>query len=69
MDSILQAQILEWVAVPFSVESRCPALQVDSLPGEPQGKLRSGYSICLFLSDLLPAVCWSLGPSVLLRMA
>ena len=42
---ILQARILEWVALPFSrgssqprVEPRSPALQVDSLPVEPQGK-------------------------------
>ena len=42
---ILQARILEWVAVPFSrgsyqprIEPRSPALQADSLPAEPQGK-------------------------------
>ena len=42
---ILQARILEWVAVPFSRGSSQPrdwtqvsALQVDSLPAEPQGK-------------------------------
>ena len=43
---ILQARILEWVAVPFSSgssqprgsEPRSPALQVDSLPAEPLGK-------------------------------
>ena len=40
---ILQARIMEWVAFPFSgdlhkpgVEPRSPALQVDSLPAEPQ---------------------------------
>ena len=36
---ILQATILEWVAIPFSRGSsqpRCPTLQVDSLPAEPQ---------------------------------
>ena len=39
---ILQARILEWVAMPSSgdllnpgIKSRCPALQVDSLPSEP----------------------------------
>ena len=39
---ILQARILEWVAVPFSrgsshpgIESRPPVLQVGSLPSEP----------------------------------
>ena len=42
---ILQARILEWVAVPFSrgssnpgIEPWSPVLQVDSLPAEPQGK-------------------------------
>ena len=43
---ILQARILEWVAVPFSrgssnpgIKPRPPTLQVDSLPAESQGKL------------------------------
>ena len=38
---ILQARILEWVAVSFfrgSSQPRSPTLQVDSLPAEPQGK-------------------------------
>ena len=43
---ILQARILEWVAIPFfrgnlsnpGVEPRSPTLQADSLPAEPQGK-------------------------------
>ena len=38
---ILQARILEWIPFPFSRGSsqpRSPALQVDSLPAEPQGK-------------------------------
>ena len=42
---ILQARILEWVDLPFSrglpnpvIEPRSPALKVDSLPAEPQGK-------------------------------
>ena len=42
---ILQARILEWVAVPFprgssqpGIEPRPPALQVDSLPAELPGK-------------------------------
>ena len=41
---ILQARILEWVAMPFprdlpnpGIEPRSPALQVDTLPPEPQG--------------------------------
>ena len=42
---VLQARIQEWVAFPFSrgsslpgIELGSPALQVDSLPAEPQGK-------------------------------
>ena len=42
---ILQAQVLEWVAIPCSRESSqprdqswSPALWVDSLPSEPPGK-------------------------------
>ena len=38
---ILQTRILEWVAFPFSrgsSQTRSPALQVDSLLAEPQGK-------------------------------
>ena len=42
---ILQARILEWVAFPspgdlpnLAIKPRCPALQVDSLSAEPQGK-------------------------------
>ena len=42
---ILQARILEWVAIPFSgdilnpgIKPRSPALQTDSLLSEPAGK-------------------------------
>ena len=43
---ILQARILEWVAISFSrgglpnpgIEPESPALQADSLPSEPPGK-------------------------------
>ena len=43
---ILQARIMEWVAMPFplgdlpnpGIEPRSPALQADSLPSEPPGK-------------------------------
>ena len=38
---ILQAKILEWIAIPFSREfsgPKSPAIQVDSLPSEPPGK-------------------------------
>ena len=42
---ILQARILEWVSIPFSladleIEPGSPALQVDSLSSELQGSLR-----------------------------
>ena len=46
---ILQARILEWVAVPFSRGSsqpRSPTLQANSLPSEPPGK--SPHSISYF---------------------
>ena len=41
VNGILQARTLEWVAFPFSGGSsqlRSPAIQVDSLPAEPQGE-------------------------------
>ena len=45
---ILQARILEWVAVPFSrgsshpgIKPRSPALQAGSLPVEPPGKSKN----------------------------
>ena len=48
---ILQARILEWVAVPFSrglpnpgIEPRCPTLQADSLPAELLGKPMEYYT-------------------------
>ena len=53
---ILQARILEWVAVCFSrdlsnpgIEPRSPALQADSLPAEPPGKPKNTGvgSLCL----------------------
>ena len=47
---ILQARILEWVAVPFSRgsfqsrdQTQSPTLQVDSLPAEPPGK------VCIYI--------------------
>ena len=46
---ILQASILEWVAIPFSgdlpdpgIEPRSPALQADALLSEPPGKPSKG---------------------------
>ena len=48
---ILQATILEWVAIPFSRGSsqpRSPTLQTDSLPAEPSGKPpRNISTVCL----------------------
>ena len=48
---ILQARILEWVAIPFSgdlsdpaIKPRSPTLQADSLPSEPPGKPMEGNS-------------------------
>ena len=47
---ILQARILEWIAIPFSrdlpnpgIEPGSPALQADSLPSEPSGKLHDRH--------------------------
>ena len=57
---ILQARILEWVAIPFSrgssgpgIECRSPALQADSLQSEPPGK----PMYCLFSSCSLLLKC------------
>ena len=56
---ILQTRILEWVAIPFSrdlphpgIEPRSPALQADSLPGEPQGKPQSILNPLILLTFL-----------------
>jgi len=56
---ILQARILEWVAISFSrassleIEPRSPTLQADSLPPEPPGKPLISFRIDWF--DLLAA--------------
>ena len=54
---ILQASILEWVAIPLGdlpdlgIEPGSPALQVDSLPSEPPGKpSEAAYPIYYFIS-------------------
>ena len=66
---ILQTRILEWVAFPFSKGSSRPrnkprshALQADSLPAEPQGKLRNtGMGSLSHLCDLPdPGLNWGL---------
>ena len=56
---IVQAQILEWVAISFSrglpdpgIEPRSPTLQEDSLPSEPPGnpcEIKMLYEISCFL--------------------
>ena len=58
---ILQARILEWVAFPFSRGSsqlrdhRCPTLQADSLPAEPQGKPKNtGVGSLSLLEGIFP---------------
>ena len=63
---ILQARILEWVAVPSpgnlpnpGIEPSSPALQVDSLPAEPPGKPSMNstkFSSSVKNSLLLPAM-------------
>ena len=60
---ILQARILDWVALPFSrgsshprIKPRSPALQVDSLPAEPQGKTKNiGVGSLSLLQQIFPA--------------
>ena len=66
---ILQARILEWVAFPFSRASSQPrdrtrstALQVDSLPVEPQGK-----PTCCTLYLRIQISCWCVCVCVLSR--
>ena len=59
---ILQARILEWVAVPSSrgssqpgIEPRSPALQAVSLPAEPPGKPRdTGVGSLSLLQQIFP---------------
>ena len=55
---ILQARILEWVPFLFSMgcsQPRSPALQVDSLPAEPQRKPKNtGMSSPLLFQGIFP---------------
>ena len=58
----LQARILEWVAFPSQgdlpnpgIEPRSPALQVDSLPAEPQGEPKNtGVGSLSLLQGIFP---------------
>ena len=60
---ILQARILQWVALPFSgdlpnpgIEPRSPTLQADYLPAEPQEKPRNSWVGRLsLLQQIFPA--------------
>ena len=56
---ILQAKILEWVAIPFSrgssdpgMEPRSPVSQADSLPSDPPGEALRKYSERVFKQGL-----------------
>ena len=69
---ILQARILEWVAIPLSrdlpdpeIEPRSPALQADSLPSELPGKSpkNTGVSCRALLQGIFPTQ--GLNPSLL----
>ena len=59
---ILQARILEWIAFPFfrdlpspGIEPRSPALQMGSLPAEPQGKPKNtGVGSLSLLQRIFP---------------
>ena len=53
---ILQARILEWVAISFfrdlpnpGIEPRSPTLQADALTSEPPGKLSGGFFLFVCL--------------------
>ena len=74
LHGILQARILEWVAVTFSrgssnpgIEPRSPSLQADSLPAESQGKPKNtgmgSLSLLqwIFLTQELNWVSWIAG--------
>ena len=60
--TILQARILEWVALPSpgdfpnpGIELRSPTLQADSLPAEPQGKPKNtGVGRLSLLQEIFP---------------
>jgi len=58
---VLQARILEWVAMPSSrgspqprIKPRSPALQADSLPSESPGKPNTGAGSLSLLQGISP---------------
>ena len=57
---ILQARILEWVAIPYlsdpGIEPRSPTLQADSLPPEPPGK-PIALTIWIFVGKVMSQLC------------
>jgi len=63
---ILQARLLEWVAVPFSrdlpnpgIKPRSPTLQADSLPVELPGKLEiTSYGLLHCLEIIIIMIHW-----------
>ena len=66
---ILQARILEWVAISFSrdlpnpgIEPGSPALQADSLPTDLQWKPSPALIVCRLFDDLTDVVNCSLVP-------
>ena len=67
---ILQTRILEWVAFPSpedlpnpGIKPKCPTLQVDSLPAEPQGKPNNtGVCSLSLLQWIFPAQEFYQGP-------
>ena len=64
---ILQARILEWVAIPISRGSsraRSPALQADFFPSEPPGKLSGVAQKCVQDLGRVGLESWKEGGSV-----
>ena len=66
---ILQARILEWLPFPSpghlpnpGIKPRSPALQVDSLPAEPQGKSKNtGVGSLSLFQQIFPTQEWNWG--------
>ena len=54
---ILQARILEWVAILLFIKPRSPALQADSLPSEPSGKPKFNDNSWLLCKIVIMITC------------